>query len=191
LGTDKPMDLGINTDPALFDSMLKDNGITLTDQVSNYCFTCNIIYSNPGHMDITVSNSELSSYIRATNNRFGPLKDIQIKLGNNGIAEMSANLDLKSFGYDFSGPVYAEGSIKKSGNNKIEISFSKGKAGLIPLTDNYLNQASDYLGNTINNQLANMPGVNIEELDINNGELHYKGEFPKTISASMPESSTK
>ncbi len=183
VGADHAPDLGVKSDPGLFESMLEGGGITLTDPSGNYCLDCDIKYSNPGAMDIYVTSSELTSYLQATNNEKGPLKDIQIKLGNNNEAEIGAYLDLKDRGVNFAGPVYAKGRIVKGSPATLRLEIDKAKAGWVPVPGSYLDQGENELEDTINDQLAKMPGLNIETLSINDGQLHFKGDFPKTASA--------
>ncbi len=183
LGADRAPDLGVKTDPVLFERMLNREGITLTDPHENYCLDCEITYSNPGPMDIYVSSAELSSYLQATNNEKGPLKDIQVKLGSNNEAELGAYVDLKDRGVNFAGPVYAKGTIEKGGSTTIRINVEKAKIGLVPVPERYVDQGENELEDIINDQLAKMPGLDIETLDIDDGVLHFKGDFPKTASA--------
>ncbi|WP_242492642.1 hypothetical protein [Methanolobus psychrotolerans] len=179
LGTDEPVDLGVEVDPVLFDNLVEEQGITLADPVSQYQLTSNIVYSDTAPMDVSLSSSDLSSYLQATNNE-GPLRDIQVKLGDNNQAEMSAYIDLKDYGYDFKGPVYAEGSISKASDSSIQIDITNAKVGLLPLPEGSADQGAQELESLINSHLAKMPGLNIETLDISNGNLNFNGDFPKT-----------
>jgi len=182
-GFDKAPDLGIQTDPALFSGLLTRQGVTLTDHASNYCLKCDITYSNPGLMEASLTSSELSSYLQATNNEKGPLKGIQVRLGDNNQAEMAAYADLREHGYDFSGPVYAAGRIEKAGTGSIRLDVQSAKAGLVPIPEGYRKSAEEALEDTINDQLQKMPGLRIDALDIENGRLNFNGNFPKTASA--------
>ncbi|MBP1909372.1 hypothetical protein [Methanolobus bombayensis] len=179
LGTDEAVDLGIETDPLLFDNIVKEQGITLKDPVSQYQLTSNIIYSDTSPMDISLTSSDLSSYLQATNNE-GPLKDIQVKLGDNNQAEMSAYLDLKEYGYDFKGPVYAEGSIFKASDNSISIDIDSAKVGLLPLPEGSTEQGEQELENLINSHLSKMPDLKIGTLEVSDGTLNFQGDFPRT-----------
>lgn len=179
LGTDEPVDLGVEVDPVLFDNLVEEQGMTLADPVSQYQLTSNIVYSDTAPMDVSLSSSDLSSYLQATNNE-GPLRDIQVKLGDNNQAEMSAYIDLKDYGYDFKGPVYAEGSISKASDSSIQIDITKAKVGLLPLPEGSADQGAQELESLINSHLAKMPGLNIETLDISNGNLNFNGDFPRT-----------
>jgi hypothetical protein len=183
VGADHAPNLGVKSDPGLFERMLEREGVTLIDPHGNYCLDCNIRYSNPGGLDIYVTSSELTSYLQATNNEKGPLKDIQVKLGNNNEAELGAYMDLKDRGVNFAGPIYAKGRIVKGSPTTLRLEIEKAKVGWVPVPGNYVDQGENELEDTINDQLAKMPGLNIETLDINDGLLHFKGEFPKTASA--------
>ncbi len=182
-GFDKAPDLGVKTDTENFNNMLLRENVILTDPVSNYCLTCEITYSNSGPMDITVSSTELSSYLQATNNEKGPLKDIQVKLGDANQAELAAYADLREFGYDFSGPVYSAGQIEKDGSNRLRLDITRAKVGLVPVPKDYAEKGEKALEDEINDQLASMPGLRIDSLSIDDGSLRFVGNFPKQASA--------
>ncbi|WP_406658065.1 hypothetical protein V7O62_05810 [Methanolobus sp. ZRKC2] len=180
LGTDKAIDLGVETDPVIFSELVEEQGITLSDPVSAYKLTSSIEYSDTSPMEASLSSSQLSSYLQATNND-GPLKDIQIKLGDGNQAQMSAYIDLSDMGYDFKGPVYAEGSFEKASGNSIKLDISSAKVGLLPLPEGSTTQGEQELENLINSHLASMPGLNIENLEVEEGNLNFMGDFPRTM----------
>jgi hypothetical protein len=183
LGTDKPRDLGVRTDPSYFTDILAKQGIKLEGSYDKLCLECYITYADMKPMDISLSSNELSSWIKETNTK-GTLKDVQIKLGSNNNMEMSGNLDLRNAGYDFNGPIYAAGKIVKSGTNTLKIEINKAEAGLIPVPGEYAQKGADELEGAINNQLQRMPGLNIEDFSVENGVLHYKGNFPSIIKST-------
>lgn len=180
LGTDEAKDLGVKVDPVLFDEMVDENGITLKSPVSEYQLTSNIQYSDPAPMNITLSSSQLSSYLQATNND-GPIKQIQVKLGDNNEAEMSAYVNLKNYGYDFKGPVYASGRFEKASNSTVRVDIYGAKVGMLPLPAGTSDKGEQAFEDLINSNLAKMPGLNIETLEIKDGQLYFDGEFPKTM----------
>lgn len=180
LGADEAKDLGVEVDPVLFDQMIEENGINLKSSISEYQLTSNIRYSDPAPMDITLSSSQLSSYLQATNNE-GAIKQIQIKLGDDNEAEMSAYVNLKDYGYDFKGPVYASGRFEKSSNCSVSIDIYEAKMGMLPIPDGSADKGEQAFEALINSNLAKMSGLNIETLEIKDDQLHFKGEFPKTM----------
>ncbi|HHQ45237.1 MAG TPA: hypothetical protein ENN13_03765 [Candidatus Altiarchaeales archaeon] len=158
-------------------------GVTITGEPGDYCFDCYITYSNPGSMDITLTSEELSSYLQATNNENGPLKNIEVTLGDDNRAEMTCDADLSSYGYGIQVPVYASGTIEKSSSKTVKIKLDEVKSGPLPVPTEYASMGEDELNNLVNRQLAQMPGLQIDEFSIDGGQLHFKGDFPKTISA--------
>ncbi len=182
LGTDKPRNLIGEVDPNLYKDTLVRGEITLTDEVDKYCLICDITYEDFSPMDITVSSAELSSLLQATNKNLGPLNEIQVKLNDNNQVEMSAYLNLKEYGYDFSGPVYAAGSIAKSGSSGIAIEIQKVEVGILSIPEKYIEQGEEGLNILINSQLEKMPDLKIDLLEISDNALHFKGDYPKTAS---------
>lgn len=183
LGTNKPRDLGVKADPAKFNALLARENVKLSGPASNYDLTANIKYGQAQPMDATVSSEELTSMMQATNNAKGPLKNMQVKLGNNNQMEMSADADLQKFGYPVQGPVYLKGTFEKSGSGSVKIVINEGSLGLIPVPASVLQQGGDGVEKAINHQLAAMPGLKIDNLEIHNGQLHYIGAFPQTATA--------
>ncbi len=182
LGADKPRNLIGEVDPNLYKDTLVRGEITLTDEADKYCLICDIAYEDFSPMDITISSAELSSLLQATNKNFGSLKEIQVKLNDNNQVEMSAYLDLKEYGYDFSGPVYVAGSIVKSESSKIAIGIQKVEVGILSIPEEYIRQGEEGLNTLINSQLSKMPDLKIDLLEISDNALHFKGDYPKTAS---------
>ena len=134
-------------------------------------------------MDATISSEEITSMMQETNNAKGPLKNMQVKPGTNNEMEMSAFADLESYGYPFRGPVYFKGTFLKGSSSGININIREGSFGLIPVPENMLKQGEDGIEQQINRQLLAMSGLRIDTLEINNGQLHYRGAFPQSASA--------
>ncbi len=65
----------------------------------------------------------------------------------------------------------------------MNINVKEGSFGLIPVPENVLKQGEDGLEQELNRQLSKMPGMRIDQLEINNGQLHYSGAFPQSASA--------
>lgn len=183
LGTNKPRDLGVKADPATFNALLARESVKLSGPASNYDLTANIKYGQAQPMDVTVSSEELTSMMQETNNAKGALKNMQVKLGNNNQMEMSADADLQKFGYPVNGPIYMKGTLEKSGSGSVNVIVKEGSLGLIPVPEGILQQAGDGVEQQINRQLSSMPGMRIDNLEIQNGQLHYSGAFPQTASA--------
>ena len=183
LGTNKPRDLGLKADPARFNTLLAPENVKLTGHYSNYYLTAPIKYGSAVPMDTTVSSEDLTSMMLVTYNAKGPLKDMQVKLGNNNEMEMSAYADLETFGYPVKGPIYLKGTFLKGSSSSVNINVKEGSFGLIPVPENVLKQGEDGLEQELNRQLSNMPGMRIDQLEINNGQLHYSGAFPQSASA--------
>jgi hypothetical protein len=182
LGTDKPRNLIGDVDPDLYKDVLINGEVTLANEADKYCLTCDISYEDFSPMNITISSAELTSLLRATNSNLGPLKEIQIKLNDNNQAEMSAYLDLKDYGYDFSGPVYVAGSIAKGDSSSLAIGIQRVEIGILSIPQEYVKQGEDGLNALINGQLSEMTDLKIDSLEISNDSLHFKGDYPKTAS---------
>ena len=165
LGTNKPRDLGVKADPAKFNALLARENVRLNGPASNYDLTANIRYGQAQPMDATVSSEELTSMMQATNNAKGPLKNMQVKLGNNNQMEMSADADLQRYGYPVKGPVYLKGTFEKAGSGSVNVVVKEGSLGLIPVPAGFLQQAGDGVEQQINHELGSMTGMRIDTLE--------------------------
>jgi hypothetical protein len=183
MGTNKPRDLGVKADPAKFNALLARENVKLNGPISNYYLGSNVRWGNAVPMDVTMTNDELSSMMQATNNEKGPLKNVQLRLGENNQVEMSAQVDLNKFGYPFNVPVYTKGTLVKGSGNSVKIDIREGSSGIVPIPENFLNQGESGLEQEVNRQLAQMPGLRIDTLDISQGQLQFNGAFPQTGNA--------
>ncbi|MDP3564603.1 MAG: hypothetical protein Q8R70_08950 [Methanoregula sp.] len=184
LGTNKPRDLGVKADPAKFGAVLARENVKLSGPISNYYLGSNVRWGNAVPMEVTMTNDELSSMMQATNNEKGPLKNVQLKMGDNNQVEMSAQVDLNKFGYPINVPVYTKGTLVKGSGNTVKIDIKEGSSGLVPIPETFLNQGESGLEDGVNKQLAQMPGLKIDTLAISQGQLQFNGAFPQTGSAS-------
>lgn len=182
LGTNKPRDLGVKADPAKFSALLARENVKMNGQASDFDLTANIRYGQAVPMDATVTSEELTSLMQATNNAKGPLKNMQVKLGSNNQLEMSADADLQKLGYPVKGPIYLKGTLEKAGTGSVKMTVSEGAFGLVPVPADILRQGEDGLEQAVNKQLSSMPGMRIDSLSIENGQLHYAGAFPQSAS---------
>ena len=182
LGTSKPRDLGVKGDPAKFNALLARENVKLADPADRYSLTSDIRYGNAVPMDITVSSEDLTSLMQATNTK-GPLTSMQVRLLDNNRMEMSTYADLTGYGYPVRGPVYLMGTFTKGSSSSVKINLEDGSLGIIPIPESIRTQAADGLDQAVNKQLSSMPGMRIDELAISNGQLHYRGAFPKTAHA--------
>jgi len=182
MGTNAPRDLGVKADPAVFSALLARENVKLTGPASNYPLTADIRYGPASPMEVTVSSAELTSLMQSTNNANGPLKNMQVRLGSNNQVEVSANADLEKYGYPLKGPVYLKGTLAKAGPGSVKVTLSEGSLGILPAPGFALQQGEDGLEQQINKQLASMPGMRIDTLSIENGQLRYTGAFPRTAT---------
>jgi|WetSurMetagenome_2_1015567.scaffolds.fasta_scaffold00216_24 hypothetical protein len=183
LGTSKARDLGIRADPAKFNALLARENVKLNGAPSDFDLTASIRYGQAAPMDATVTSEELTSLMQATNNAKGPLKNMQVKLGSNNQLEMSADADLQKLGYPIAGPVYLKGTLEKAGSDSVRMKIAEGSLGLIPIPADILKQGENGLEQQVNRQLSSMPGIRIDTLSIDNGQLHYTGAFPQSATA--------
>ena len=182
LGADKPRNLGLVANEQLFTDKLDQQQVKLNPPYGQYCFTCNIVYSDTAPMNVSFDSNEITSYLQATNNDIGPLRDIQLRLGDDNSGEASAWLDLTSYGYDLKGPVYMVGSFSVDSPTSISFDIETAKVGMLPVPVDFMDKAETELNKLVDAQLNDMPGLNINNLEVSLGTLLFQGDFPHTAS---------
>ena len=182
LGADKPRNLGLVANEQLFTDKLDQQQVKLNPPYGKYCFTCNIVYSDTAPMNVSFDSNEITSYLQATNNDIGPLRDIQLRLGDDNSGEASAWLDLTSYGYDLKGPVYMVGSFSVDSPTSISFDIETAKVGMLPVPVDFMDKAETELNKLVDAQLNDMPGLNINNLEVSLGTLLFQGDFPHTAS---------
>jgi len=88
---------------------------------------------------------------------------------------------LNNYGINFKAPLYARGSVQAA-QDRLKIKIDSAKLGLLPVVSKYLIRGQQELNQLVNRQLNSMPNLTINKLEIDNGQLHYQGNFPRLIS---------
>lgn len=82
-------------------------------------------------------------------------------------------------------PVYANGFLRKTGTNSVEVDITSLSVGQIPMNDQVVGRTESEVTRILNAVLAPEHGFYIEELRIESGQLYYKGTLPAEIKGSQ------
>lgn len=78
-------------------------------------------------------------------------------------------------------PVYASGSLVKTSNHSVSLNITSLKVGQIAMSSEVIDKVEYETLRFVNSLLAEVNGISIEELRVENGELYYKGTLPAEI----------
>jgi len=79
-------------------------------------------------------------------------------------------------------PIYAKGTLERSGYNNVDVRIDEIRVGIVPLdraTVDLIEEKTEFF---VNNFLSSDNGFRLEELRIDDGKLYYKGTLPEEIT---------
>jgi hypothetical protein len=168
----KPKDLGVRYSMADLKRISEKTGISIDTAYGKANAGTAMFYEGEKAVDVVLTQAEASAYLNYLNSPRFPVKDVQIKLGNNQ-AEVSALATYNGAAY----PVDAvmTGTAKGStASGSIKTIYVSG----FSLPANYRNMISKALFDLINSRLKRIKGLKITRFEIRNGKLILTGTFP-------------
>lgn len=200
----QPKDLGIVTDPALvtaFDAQYEMKNELPDGKVPS---DREPVYEGSKELDLVLNGSEISSIIEYWQNQYHgtPIRDVQVRINADGTGEVSGILELKTaismakqLGYSDSDitkgqsyvryvagdlPFYVKGTggVK---NNQVSINASEIQIGRVNLPSSIADPVAAATADMVERRMNQVPGVDIQELSLKNGEVKLVGSIPDTI----------
>lgn len=78
-------------------------------------------------------------------------------------------------------PIYAKGTLTKSGMNEVSVNIESVRVGSVPLNRETLDLIEEKTEFFVNTFISSTNGFRIDELRIEDGKLYYKGTLPQEI----------
>lgn len=78
-------------------------------------------------------------------------------------------------------PVYAKGTLSRTGSNSVNIEITHLQVGQLTLSDDIVRKVESEVLNFVNQLISSTNGFAIEELRVEDGALFYKGTLPAEI----------
>ncbi len=78
-------------------------------------------------------------------------------------------------------PVYATGELTRTSSNSIEIDIERLTVGRVSMSDEVIERVEVETVRIVNGIISPENGFHIEELQVDGGQLHYKGTLPAEI----------
>lgn len=182
IGTDKPRDLGVHWSPADYDSAYRKAPIERSSP-ELYCLICPTNYSGTRPVDNTFSDRELSAWLSMQNAKYGPIRDVQVKLNADGTAEMSG-----MYVEGANTPFYVKGRIDRESSRSVSLDVTSLEVGRVPVPVDRVGEVNQAVNEAVNGLLSTVSGLDIQQLEVQGGALHFKGTLPQTARGSPPTS---
>lgn len=179
-------DLGVRYTMADYTKAVKDKAGVHVPVPSDIYFGSNFKTVGTQAVDQIFSDAEISAIQNYSNEKKGPFKNVQIHfVGDNTIEASGLVLDPR---VPKTGPVYVKGSIVQTGPKSFDISnIQELRVGDYVVPQPIVQQAKTEFIGYVNGILSGIDGLNIEKVEIQNGQVKFKGNVPKQVYSADTE----
>jgi hypothetical protein len=197
-GADKPRDLGVRPTQADAGAVVKRMGYKLDNQPtatkpSDY----RQAYSGKVNLDQDFSQAEISALLTYNHVSWWLLQDVQVKIHPDGVVEASLRLDTTGINWTPDGdvptgimrylpavmpdelPLYMKGTMFATGPKTVRMDFQALQIGRVPVPASVLQDNEGRANKYVNDRIAGITGLNIQELSFKDGKVHFKGTYPQ------------
>lgn len=167
----------------------------------------NYVYGEPTNVDTELTSEELTAFFNENRPSYYPLKNVQIKINEDGSIEVAAAANVDYFLNDLLGGKYTREQIQNEipalgllpdnvniylkftgsiTNNISTIYIDLATVQGIEIPSNYTNSSSaiNVIESSLNDFIAKLnteTGTNFESLTVQNGVLKFKGSVPSSL----------
>lgn len=195
-----PKNLGINITKADAEAAQNKDGTVIVALPANTPLTDDFRLEGKRDVDITFDSKELTAHSNYRSWKNYPVRDVQIKIHEDGTIESSAILVIAKampyamgLGYSqeqiesamkkysippFEVPLYilGRGSVT---NDKVTVNAESVKIGAIPIPESIVQQANAEAESVLNDIIRkHSHAFHAEEVSFTNGKMHFKGQLP-------------
>lgn len=208
-GSNKPVNLGTTYTAQDYKSAIAKTGIQFVNGADTLSLSSSQKTYGPAkavNVDLTPAEALAIMNDKVHAPDF-PLKDFQLRLNNDGTAEISGLMMLDKLnnyatahGGTDEGVQQALDTIKKTGviekeipiyikgeaavvNGQLTFDATSLKVGRLPLSADLVNSHSADIIDYFNNHKNDIPGLKINNASLVNGKIHFDGTLPSTITA--------
>jgi uncharacterized Zn finger protein (UPF0148 family) len=206
-GMSKPVDLGIRSSREAYESALKKLAIIKDKSpAKGAADDYSIIYGEPHDVDTSLTSEELTSFFNENRPPYYAVKNVQVRINDDGSIEASATLDTSYVFNEMLGSQYSKkdaqsalpmlGLIPKSvniyfkaeggvENNQVEgLSVDAVTVMGIPIPQSLIGDNLSFITNTLDSYIANecsKVGAYISSVEADNGTIDIQGSVPSSI----------
>ncbi len=206
-GLSKPVDLGIKSTREAYESAIEKLGITKDESPQEgTADDYEITYGALQAVDTELTSEELTSFFNENRPSYYAVKNVQVRVNDDGSIEASASLDT---GYVFNDMLYGQyskedatsalpmlglipdnvnvyfkiaGSVQD--NSVHGLSVEAVKIMGIPIPTSLINSNMSFITDTLDTYIANESsrgGAYVESVIADNGSIDFKGSLPSSI----------
>ena len=172
-------DLGVQYTMADYNSAVAGKAHVDVPVPSDIYFGSDFKTEGTQKIDQVFTDAEISAIQNYSNEKKGPFKNVQIHFVGDAIEASGYVNDPR---VPKTGPVYVKGSIVRTGPRSFDISnIQELRVGDYQVPAPIVQQAKTEFINYVNNILAGIDGLNVEKVEIQNGQVHFQGNVPKRV----------
>jgi uncharacterized protein YpmS len=190
IGTNKPRDLSVRYSPQDANDVYGKAQIQVS-QPEYLCFGCQVEFSGQKTVDARFTDAEVTALLNAQNQKYGELKDIQVKFNADQTVELTALAARQA-----SVPIYVKAIPKVAPGGKLDLTVVSVEVAHMPVPTSMLSQ---YTGGAdlsngmqeVSDTLLKQAGIlELTDLRVEAGQIYFKGVVPKTIKGVAPPPGT-
>lgn len=207
LGADKPKDLGITFTQADFDTVVAREGLTYKALPTETDLMQSAQYEGSHEVNLVYTSTDLTAKINASNWKFNPFTNVQIRINPDGTTEISGNVSLAKL-WDYATTVgvsasdiekakqalvtipsqpafYAKGTVEASENKISHLNLDSLSIGRLSVPQSIIQPNQHYLTEMANKEMNSIPGFYAKSVKAENGEIKFEGSLPDVEAIVM------
>jgi hypothetical protein len=198
LGANKPVDLGVKATAQDYASASLKLGRSRETLPAADVPETSLRFSGSHDVDTSFTQEEVTATMQTRKYRYNPLgNDFQARFNNDGTVEMSGTIrmnNLRPYGkasgvsdeeqdeiMDKVGLIKVNPAfyVKGTGyvqNNRLYMDVKEAKLGRLSVPTEVFE--GNYISNFVEDRIQNIPGLRVDSLKVEEGELRFKGTYP-------------
>ena len=206
-GSDKPRDLGVTYTDADYQSARQKGNIQRVNLASNTPPEQSLKFSGQQAANFNLTDNEVTALINEKSWRYFPVHDCQVRFNADGTGEFSGILELdtlkdyaKARGYSEEDlkvvtdwvsrfaivqknmPFYIKGTA--SVGSPMDFNVQKLEFGRFSVPADQMNNRKAEILDVLQDGFSKIPGFSINKFSIANGQMHFDGTLPTSVSRS-------
>lgn len=198
VGAASPRDLGVRSTVEESRAVRERLGFTMNNRpeatdISAY----KKVYAGQIQVDQEFTQSELSALLNFERVSWWAVKDVQIKIHDDGTLETSLNLSTAFIPWDqvpvsilrqlpeklpAQVPIYVKARLDAVGPQEFKVDVDRMEVGRVAVPESLLgSEAQQGLTDLVNARAAGIPGFSVESLTYSEGKVRFKGTYPQSF----------
>ncbi|MFZ6015224.1 MAG: hypothetical protein ACOYUZ_02595 [Patescibacteria group bacterium] len=173
------VDLGIGYNREDAETAIAEKAGVEVDDLGKLYFGSDFKTQGSKAVDQVFTDAEISAIQNYANEKAGPFKEVQIHFIGGNKVEASGFVDDPRV--TIPGPVYVKGDVIQTGPKSFSTSIDHLQVGDYVVPRPIIETANSEFIGYVNGILGQIEGLNIENVEIQNGQVHFVGDLPEKI----------